>query len=71
MPAADGPRAMRRPGATACDTIHAASSVAVVRPESLVGDDQITWATAMRTATNVACVIADGYSVNRQIAPKQ
>jgi hypothetical protein len=35
------------------------------------GDDQITWATAMRAAPDVACVIAVGYSVNRRIAPKQ
>jgi hypothetical protein len=25
----------------------------------------------MRTAPDLACVIADGYSVNRRIAPKQ
>jgi hypothetical protein len=46
--------------------------VALVRPVgALPGDDQITWATAMRTATGLPCVVADGYSVNRRIAPKQ
>ena len=35
------------------------------------GDDQITWPTAMPAATDLACVVADGYSVNRRIAPKQ
>jgi hypothetical protein len=67
---ADRPRTIRRLEATACDTVHAvlggdrAASV-------LDGDDQITWATAMRIATDLACVVADGYSVNRRIAPKQ
>ena len=34
-------------------------------------DDQITWATAMRTAPDLACAIAVGYSVSVWIAPKQ
>jgi len=37
----------------------------------LAGDDQITWATAMSTATDLACTVADGYSVGAGIAPKQ
>jgi hypothetical protein len=37
----------------------------------LAGDDQITWATAMSTATDLACVVADGYNVAAGIAPKQ
>ena len=53
------------------DAIHAAYPVAVVRLVSPAGDDQITWATAMRAAPDLACVAAGGYSVNRRIAPKQ
>jgi hypothetical protein len=55
----------------ALDAIHTASSVAIVRPAVPAGDDQITWATAMRTAPDLACVVAVGYSVRAQIAPKQ
>jgi hypothetical protein len=62
---------IRRLDATACDAIHAVSSVVIVEADAPNGDDQITWATAMPTAADVACVIADGYSVNRRIAPKQ
>src|SRR6266480_3864679 len=35
------------------------------------GDGQITWPTATRTVPDLACVIADGYSVRARIAPKQ
>jgi hypothetical protein len=34
-------------------------------------DDQISWATATRTAPDLACVIADGYSVSPWIDGKE
>jgi hypothetical protein len=34
-------------------------------------DDQISWPTATRTASDLACVIADGYSVSSWIDGKE
>jgi hypothetical protein len=47
------------------------SATVAIRRQLRRFDDQITWATAMRTAPGLACVIPVGYSVNRRIAPKQ
>jgi hypothetical protein len=68
---ADGPRMIRRQGShclrySACRVLGGDRGASVAD-----GDDQITWATAMRTATDLACVVADGYSVGARIAPKQ
>ena len=68
---AGGPRAIRRLEAISCGTVHAVPWVAIVRAGVLVGDDQITWATAMPAASDVTWAVADGYSVRARIAPKQ
>jgi len=34
-------------------------------------DDQISWPTATRTASDLTCVIADGYSVSSWIDGKE
>jgi hypothetical protein len=34
-------------------------------------DDQISWPTAVRTVPDLACVIAEGYSVNPRIDSKK
>jgi len=34
-------------------------------------DDQISWPTATRTVPDLACVIADGYTVNAWIDGKE
>jgi hypothetical protein len=38
---------------------------------NLGSDEQISWPTAVRTAPDLACAIADGYSVNPRIDGKE
>ena len=42
-----------------------------VRAAGAVCDDQISWPTATRTAPDLGCVIADGYSVSPWIDGKE